>query len=171
MVISWEWAPGNFLSISYGELARRPPTRITLLSSSKKGERIRRLLFLGIRFLFPISWNSAKWCCWTKQYRVVRASLTSTAESFSGLGNWCSSSESSSFPWLNFTKFPCRDSSVFLSLFLLPEFLLDGIVALAQLAIAAKPAVQLLQSSCYQTPYISLQFPYLYLYQNDNQWH
>ena len=46
---------GFFLSILYGESARRPSKRITLLSSPKKGERLRRLLLLGIRFPFLIS--------------------------------------------------------------------------------------------------------------------
>ena len=162
---------GNFLLMSYGKLARRPLTRTTLLSSSKKIKRLRRFLFFRIRFPFLMSWNSARWCCWTKLHRVVRASLTSTAENVSGLGKWCSSSKLSWFPWLNFTlSSHCRESSVLLSLFLLPELLLDGIVAFARLVIAAKPAVQRPRSIWYPIPYLYLQFSYMYLYQNENQW-
>ena len=36
---------GKFLSMSHVEVARRPPTRIRLLSSSKKGEKLREFLF------------------------------------------------------------------------------------------------------------------------------
>ena len=46
---------GNFLSIFFVELAKHLPARITLLSSSKMGEKLRRLLFFEIRFPFCLS--------------------------------------------------------------------------------------------------------------------
>ena len=38
----------KFLSTLYGEFARRPPTRMTLLSASKDGERLKRWQFFLI---------------------------------------------------------------------------------------------------------------------------
>ena len=51
---------GKFLSMSHGEVARRPPTRIRLLSSSKKGEKLREFLFPLTIFPLPISLISAR---------------------------------------------------------------------------------------------------------------
>ena len=54
---------GNFLSTLYWEFARRPPTRLTLLSWSKNGERLSRWPFALIRWLDD-STGRLSWVFW-----------------------------------------------------------------------------------------------------------